>query len=382
MSKVSAVSLSKPYVQESIDEGLSSAIQDSQLDATLKNLPPGSRILVKPNVGADMPSELGVTTDPRVVLALAKRLSAGGLIPVIAESSSVGVDTELALSHEYGVVTDAGFAVTPLDGTGVIACGREWLQMYDIIASCAAVISVPKLKTHDQTVVSLGLKNLKGLLPDATKMEAHKRGLDTSIVDVYESLQRVLGIRVFSVLDALIGLEGLGPVYGNRVDVGILACSDDALAVDAFGCWLMGIDAIDIGHLALANAGGLGSLAFTLSCPSGHTLTPMRFRRASEELAALSLDGVDLVMDRACTSCKNTILAVIAERRYWDKEMPKITLVAGASECKGVKRCIIVGNCAARSVFTRDISVCKIVEGCPPASDELAEAIDAADRCM
>jgi uncharacterized protein (DUF362 family) len=70
----------------------------------------------------------------------------------------------------------------------------------------SSIVSAGKLKTHSQTGVSLGMKNLLGLLPDKWKFKYHLRDINKVIVDV----ATVLKPRP-TIIDGFYALEGPGP---------------------------------------------------------------------------------------------------------------------------------------------------------------------------
>jgi uncharacterized protein (DUF362 family) len=66
------------------------------------------------------------------------------------------------------------------------------------------IISVPVLKTHRRTIVTLSLKNMKGVMPSREKRKTHQLGLERAIVDLNTVVKPD-----FTVVDGLVGLGGL-----------------------------------------------------------------------------------------------------------------------------------------------------------------------------
>ena len=91
---------------------------------------------------------------------------------------------------------------------------------------------MPKLKTHHWAGATLSLKNLFGTLPGICygwpKNELHWRGIDNSIVDI--ALTRTPDL---AIVDAVVGMEGDGPINGTPKPFGALVMGCDPLAVDA-----------------------------------------------------------------------------------------------------------------------------------------------------
>ncbi|MBI4737966.1 DUF362 domain-containing protein [Candidatus Woesearchaeota archaeon] len=112
-------------------------------------------------------------------------------------------------------------------------------------------ITVPLLKVHMWTGVSLGFKNQWGCIPDTMRLLEHYR-LHEGIV----ALNKILRPRV-SIIDGLTALDGNGPIFGTPVTFNTLIISNDLGAGDLIGCKVMGIDPMRIRHLALAQSEGI-----------------------------------------------------------------------------------------------------------------------------
>ncbi len=122
---------------------------------------PRYKVLIKPNFVA-VPDDRcsGGVTRWEVVKAIAERVKEEGAIPIIAESSAAGVDTEQVIQKcEYQQLRDEGYEVIdlkkrkitkiPVENGKVIDAMTTW----DLVAEADAVITVPVMKTHDQTEV-------------------------------------------------------------------------------------------------------------------------------------------------------------------------------------------------------------------------------------
>ena len=117
------------------------------------------------------------------------------------------------------------------------------------------IINAAKLKTHLQTGVSLGMKNLTGLLPEKWKFRYHLRDINKVIVDVTSVLRPKL-----TVIDGFYALEGPGPSRGTPVKMDILVAGADIVAIDATVCRVTGIDPSEIYHIAKAYEKGFGEM--------------------------------------------------------------------------------------------------------------------------
>ncbi len=135
--------------------------------------------------------------------------------------------------------------------------GLEHLYLSRTVATADVLISLPKLKTHHWAGATLSLKNLFGTLPGICygwpKNELHWRGIDNSIVDI--ALTRTPDL---AIVDAIVGMEGDGPINGTPRPVGTLVMGCDPLAVDATCCRLMGLQPDKLGYLVMGYRKKLG----------------------------------------------------------------------------------------------------------------------------
>jgi uncharacterized protein (DUF362 family) len=136
----------------------------------------------------------------------------------------------------------------------------EYLYLSSTIVHADVLISLPKFKTHHWAGATLSLKNLFGTMPGICygwpKNELHWRGIDNSIVDIAATRMPDLAI-----VDAIVGMEGDGPLNGKPRHMGLIVMGTDLVAVDATCCRLMQLDPTRIPYLLLASQKKLGLLA-------------------------------------------------------------------------------------------------------------------------
>ena len=83
----------------------------------------------------------------------------------------------------------------------------------------SAIISAAKMKTHEEPVVALGMKNMFGLLPEKRKVKFHSFGISKVILDINTVLRPKL-----TVIDGFYALEGPDPIGGYPVKNGFDNC--------------------------------------------------------------------------------------------------------------------------------------------------------------
>jgi uncharacterized protein (DUF362 family) len=123
------------------------------------------------------------------------------------------------------------------------------------IVTESAVISAAKLKTHVATKVTLGMKNMFGLLPDKFKGKFHAKGISKVIVDINTVLKPAL-----TVIDGFVAMEGHGPTDGTPVKMDLIIAGKDVVATDATAARVMGFEPWEIPHIRKAHDKGLGNI--------------------------------------------------------------------------------------------------------------------------
>ena len=114
------------------------------------------------------------------------------------------------------------------------------------VQECDAIITVPVLKTHGGTIVTLGMKNLKGLLHGKSKQYCHHPDdlLDHFIACIAEKFTPSL-----TLIDGIYAQEQ-GPQhmgFAHRWD--LLLASTDLYAADLLGAHILGYGTDDVKYL-------------------------------------------------------------------------------------------------------------------------------------
>jgi uncharacterized protein (DUF362 family) len=132
----------------------------------------------------------------------------------------------------------------------------------------AFIIGASLLKSHNYAVVSLSVKNMVMGAPlhsgsKGTERFNHKQSyhagyhlMHYNMLVTAQSLQPHWGV---SVIDALEGMEGNGPVSGTPVQSKLALASTDFIAADRVGVECMGMDPRRVGYLLYCGQMGLGN---------------------------------------------------------------------------------------------------------------------------
>jgi uncharacterized protein (DUF362 family) len=221
------------------------------------------KVLIKVNFITDMTWDTGATTDPIVVEAIIRKLKSLPLTVQVVESDATMTNADRAFEKTgmKEMCDRNGVECVNLrhlkDRVKLEIPGCETLKSITVprIVAESAIISAAKLKTHVSTGITLGMKNLFGLLPDKMKAKYHARGISKVVVDINSVIKPVL-----TVIDGFVGMEGKGPVQGSPVKMDLIIASKDVVAADATGCRLMGIDPHSLSHIRKAYEKNLGNI--------------------------------------------------------------------------------------------------------------------------
>lgn len=217
----------------------------------------GRSVVIKPNLTSlrgDSPYP-GETTDPRVArglvkvikstancrLSLAEGLNAGNLWDATG-FAQLARDEGMELTN----IAAGRFLPVPIDGLAL----KEY-RYPELIKQCDVFIDLPVMKTHRLTGTSAGMKNLYGLLPFPR---------DVLHSDAERVLPDLVQIRKpdLVLVDALVAMEGQGPLDGTSVPMNLVVAGRDIVAVDTVCAAIMGIDPGQIQYLNYAKQRGLG----------------------------------------------------------------------------------------------------------------------------
>jgi uncharacterized protein (DUF362 family) len=359
---------------------------------------PGMNVLVKPNAvmgGSPKIAATGITTSPVVVeevVRLVREKGAGSV--VIAEGSvelpTLKLDTTAAFKWS-GIQAVAERQSVPLidmnkgpHRTFTLSDGTE-VQIAQAVFEVDFVINLPVLKTHNQTVTTICLKNLKGCLSTESKKKCHaETDLDRAIAE----FNQVIPCHI-NVVDALTATES-GPTPTGKTDqvrkMGLVLAGKDRLQCDVVGSFLLGYPADKVPHIAnYARLTG-GSLNITEIPTVGED--PARYRL---DLEYCSLWLEDLMEKFAvtgmhmppygnslCSACGFNLWAGLYGfcKTHSGKEIQGgAELCAGleVSSSKTAKHTVLLGKCAIQA--NKDLQDIVKVPGCPPDPAKMVEIL-------
>ncbi|NJK29897.1 MAG: DUF362 domain-containing protein [Acaryochloris sp. RU_4_1] len=197
---------------------------------------PGDRVLLKPNLLTGARPGKECTTRPELVAAVAEQVMAVGGKPFIGDSPAFGSAQGVAKANGYLPMLEAlQLPIVELHGGRypTQSASFDHLRLSKEAMAADVVINLPKVKSHVQLTMTLGVKNLFGCVPGKMKawwhMEAGKdiNRFGEMLVETARTIAPTL-----TILDGIIGHEGNGPSGGEPRPLGILAAANDVFALD------------------------------------------------------------------------------------------------------------------------------------------------------
>ncbi|MBM4348934.1 MAG: DUF362 domain-containing protein [Deltaproteobacteria bacterium] len=341
----------------------------------------GKRVLIKPNAARlALPGE-GITTHPMVIAAIIDYLREKGALEIlIGESCIFGVDAEEAflktgmreIAKKRGVLLLDLDRLEPMELN--IPQGRllKRIRVSSILRSVDLIISAPVMKTHMHTQVTLSIKNMKGLLWKREKARLHHLVGDPKTTEGDKELDVAIsemGTVLFphlAVIDGTVGLEGMGPAYGQAKKVGLVVVSDHALACDRVASELMGFPPDRVPHLKRLSGKGLEKVSVD---PADYLKWRDPFEPSPSQLS-IPYPDVAVYDEGSCSACLSTLLVFLQnyydqldDYRLGDKRV-HIGIGKHLDDCP--QGTLLIGNCTSglkkRGTFVR---------GCPPIASQI-----------
>jgi uncharacterized protein (DUF362 family) len=217
----------------------------------------GRRVLLKPNL-VEYESGTMVNTNPVIIAgAIEAFRRAGARDVVVGEGPGHRRDTEYLLAAsglgEYLRELRVPFVDLNLDDVRPVPLASRFMGLDSLflpveVLKADLVVSMAKLKTHHWAGMTAAMKNLFGLVPGAVygwpKNLLHYRVIDSSILDLNATVRPG-----FAIVDAVIAMEGDGPIKGTPRRCGFVAMGADPVAVDATCARIIGLEPMKLGYL-------------------------------------------------------------------------------------------------------------------------------------
>lgn len=378
-----------------------------ELSRGLVDLPANARVFIKPNIvfwtkETNFP-KWGVITTSRVVQDVVTLLKEQGVNDITIGEGTVLSDPKNKedqnhafdtlgydiLKKRYGVkivnIWERPFVKVNL-GDGV-----ELKFNTDILQS-DFVVDLPVLKTHSMTVVSLGIKNLKGVIDIPSRKKCHntdpKKDLHFMVAKLADKMPPI-----FTLLDGIYTAEHGPNIDGRMHRSNLLVASADVLSADMVGAMALGYKPSEVPHLVHAARNHRRPLDLSDVEAVGGTLAavtrPHRYDFPYNEdntlplpmekmgIKGLSYYKYDLSLCTYCSGLTRTVLMAIA--RAWQGEpWDDVEVLSGKvrQATPGKKKTILFGKCIYRvNKDNPDINEMIPIKGCPPQPRSILRAL-------
>ncbi|MCX7823557.1 MAG: DUF362 domain-containing protein [Syntrophobacterales bacterium] len=372
----------------------------------LPKISPGSRVFIKPNIVTWVPGGVfpkwGVITTSRIVEDVVRILKEGGFEHIKIGEGIVyggllrdGITKEAFqtlgyyhLKRRYGIETIDLFE-GPFKRVQ-IADGISLNFSVEALES-DLIVDIPVLKTHAQTVVSLGIKNLKGLIDIPSRKRCHSKN---GKGDLHFYVGRLfIGLPpIWTVIDGIFSNER-GPGFdGTARRTNLIIVSHDVFSADKVGSTILGYPPSDVPHLVhaskvlgrpidLSDVQVVGEDLNNLISFHKYSFDYNRDNSLPAVMDRMGIRGLsywkyDETLCTYCSFLNGAILTAIAKAwagTPWDEVEVLTGKVMKPSGTK--KHTILLGKCMSRLHRNNStISHPIFVKGCPPKPDEVVKA--------
>ena len=223
---------------------------------------PGDRVLIKVNICEALPEIPATYTTMEVAGVVVDMIREVGGIAMICDSD---ITTKFwNNAKEEGWIDWAnqkGVVIVNLSETRIsnFNFGDKSILNTELVSKemikADVIISIPAMKTDLLTGITLGMKNMYGILPEFEKIRYYKLGIDEVIYWINFAFTPNL-----TIIDGSIGGETLRPLSYDAVDFKTIIASTNVVTADAIASQLIGFEKPDeeIDHIKIAHERGLG----------------------------------------------------------------------------------------------------------------------------
>ena len=252
------------------------------------------------------------------------------------------------------------------------------------------LINVPVLKTHAQTKVSLGLKNLKGCLKTSSKKLCHHvgLGLENCFTFVADYVKPSL-----TIVDGIYALERGALHFGNAFRKDIIIASRDILAADMVAAKTIGFNPEDIPHFVAYGTRHNKSLTLSDYEIRGEAwenhVKPLKWDwgwtkdntgPSVFEKFGVTGTAVPKYDETLCSGCSPfaNMVNILVLSAFKGEPLPNVEVLNGKKmqARPGYENTILIGNCIiAANKENENIRKAINVTGCPPSPDDVIAAL-------
>lgn len=257
----------KPYDLVAIKGGEPGAMFDASIEAMggMKAfVKRGQKVVVKPNIGWDVPPERAGNTNPQLVARIVQQcLAAGAKEVYVFDNPCDNWKRSYKNSGIEAAAKQAGAKVAPASSESYYqsvavpgAKNLEGVKVHELLLQCDVFINVPILKHHSGSDLTVGMKNMMGVVWDRGFWHGH---------DLHHCIAEFAAFRKpdLTVVDAYNVMKNHGPrgvSVDDIVQMKSLLMGTDIVAVDAAAAKLLGVEPSSVRYIQLAAEAGRGHM--------------------------------------------------------------------------------------------------------------------------
>ncbi len=388
-------------------EPLESVRRAVDLAGGLEHLPSGARVFIKPNIvfwtkAVPFP-KWGVITTSRVVEDMVVLLKERGVDDITIGEGTVMFNPKDKETPAHAFETLGYTKLASRYGVKVFSVFERPFEKVDLgdgvslsfsadIVNSDFVVDLPVLKTHAQTVASLGIKNLKGTIDIPSRKKCHsadpEKDLHFMIARLADKMPPML-----TLIDGIFTNEK-GPSFDGRIHRrNILAASTDVFSADLVGTRLLGLDPAEVPHLVhaarnrsrpldLSDVRVVGERIEDLAAPHEYDFAYNESGRLPKPMEKMGISGLSYRKydSSLCTYCSGINGVVLTAIGYawqgWPWDEVEILTGKMMKPTPGMKKTILLGKCMYQANKDNpDIQEMIPVKGCPPSAKDIVAAL-------
>ncbi len=376
----------------------------------LDHLPPKAKVFIKPNivfwtVEANFP-KYGVITTSRVIEDMVILLKEYGVDDIVIGEGTVLRPPQATEHQEHAFETLGYTALQKRYGVKLLNIWKRPFKKIDLgagvilkfnadILESDFVVDLPVLKTHSMTVVSLGIKNLKGMIDIPSRKKCHSTGprkdLHFMVARLADPMPPML-----TLLDGIYTSERGPNIDGTMHRSNLLVASADVLSADMVGAEVLGHHPADVPHLVHAARKRKRLLDLSDVDVAGESIEDVRVLHQYDfpytadnhlpmPMSEMGVKGLsyykyDLSLCTYCSGLTRTVIYAIA--RAWQGEpWGDVEVLSGKvmQPAGDKKKTILFGKCMCQAHKENDrIRQMIPIKGCPPKPDSIVKAFQRA----
>ena len=234
------------------------------------------QVVIKPNVCYHKNLDDMIIVDPRVleaVINLVKKRTEN-VVVVESDNNSGTADERVTRSGVLDLIEKCGVEFLNLSDDEIEEYDVDGLALHipKTVLETDFFINIPKVKTCniEHTFITIAMKNMFGVLANRKKPKLHEK-----LIEILLFLNRTIPQNLI-IADGIVGMQGLGPIQGCPVNLGLIIAGLSPVTVDAVCCQIMGINPYAVKPLWKAYKAGIGEIDMSRTQIVGEKIRDVR----------------------------------------------------------------------------------------------------------